>query len=62
MAVAKQTQRKQSASSRLPNTRKDVPRLEGKELRQALEELRDTKSERRAKELKKAIAYSICGD
>jgi len=61
MAVAKRTQRKQSTASRIANTREEAPRLEGKELRRALEELRDTKSERRAKELKKAITSSICG-
>jgi ribosomal protein L22 len=61
MAVAKRTQRKQSGASRLPKARQDARQFEGKELRQALEELRDTKNERRAKALKKAIANSICG-
>jgi hypothetical protein len=36
-------------------------RLQGDDLRKALEEFRDTKDARRAEELKKIISYSICG-
>jgi hypothetical protein len=36
-------------------------KLQGKELRRAMEEFRDTKDDRRAQELKKIISSSICG-
>jgi hypothetical protein len=35
-------------------------KLQGKELRRVMEEFRDTKDDRRAKELKKIISSSIC--
>jgi ribosomal protein L22 len=61
MAVAKQTRQKQSQTpSRASARNRKPPTLQGQDLRRALEELRDTKSERRAKELKRAIAHSIC--
>jgi hypothetical protein len=45
------------------NPRKELPRLQGKELRQGLEEFRDTKSEQGATAaLKKVITYSVCGN
>ena len=59
VAVAKQNHPKNSASAS-PAARKRSPRLEGDELRRALEELRDTKSETRAQQLKKAISVSLC--
>ena len=60
MAVAKTSRKRLSATS--APTRKGSPtRLQGRDLRRALEELRDTKSETRAQELKRAITDSICG-
>jgi uncharacterized membrane protein len=59
MAVTKPSRQKRSAAA--PARKKRSPRLQGQELRRALEELRDTKSETRAQELKKAIGDSICG-
>jgi hypothetical protein len=35
-------------------------RLQGQDLRRALEALRDTKSDRRAQELKKVITDTVC--
>jgi|HubBroStandDraft_3_1064219.scaffolds.fasta_scaffold1072364_1 hypothetical protein len=61
MAVAKQSRQKR-ASAAAANVPEGRPaRLQGNDLRRALEELRDTKSEARAQELKKAIGDSICG-
>ena len=61
MAVAKQSRQKRASAEAVP-TRKERPaRLQGRDLRRALEELRDTKSETRAQELKKVISDSICG-
>jgi hypothetical protein len=61
MAVTKQRHQKGASATTVP-TRKGRPaRLRGRDLRRALEELRDTKSEARAQELKKVISYSICG-
>jgi hypothetical protein len=61
MAVAKRTGQKDSPRVRAVSRKEPQPRLKGQELRRALEELRDTKSESRAEELKKVISYSICG-
>jgi len=61
MAVAKQSGRKQASAGAVPARKERQSRLQGRDLRRALEELRDTKSETRARELKKAIGDSICG-
>jgi hypothetical protein len=62
MAVARQNRQKRASSAAAAPARKNSsPRLQGQDLRRALEELRDTKSERRAQELKKVISNSICG-
>jgi len=62
MAVAKQSRQKHAPpTSTVPARKERSPRLQGQELRRALEELRDTKSERRAQELKRVISDSICG-
>jgi hypothetical protein len=60
MTAAKQNRQKDSAESTAPARKNRRPRLEGDELRRALEELRDTKSELRAQELKRAISTSLC--
>jgi hypothetical protein len=52
------TQQKSTAASQSPQVPK---KLQGKELRRVMEEFRDTKDDRRAKELKKIISSSICG-
>jgi hypothetical protein len=57
VAGAKQNRRKNSAASAAGKNR--PPRLQGEELRRALEELRETKSEPRAQELKRAISVSL---
>jgi hypothetical protein len=59
MAVAKPSRQKQASA--IPGRKERSARLQGRDLRRALEELRDTKSETRAQELKKAISDSICG-
>jgi hypothetical protein len=59
VAAAKQNRRKNSASSATPARKNDSPLLQGEELRRALEELRNTKSESRAQELKRAISVSL---
>jgi hypothetical protein len=59
VAAAKQNRRKNSAASAAPARKNRPPRLEGDELRRALEELRKTKSEPRAQELKRAISVSL---
>jgi hypothetical protein len=61
MAVAKQNRQKAASVAGDPARKKRSTRLQGRDLRRALEELRDTKSETRARELKKAISDSICG-
>jgi hypothetical protein len=61
MAVAKQSRQKQTSATALPARKDRQPRLQGRDLRRALEELRDTKNETRAQELKKALGDSICG-
>jgi hypothetical protein len=61
MAVSKRSHQKNSAASASPARKARSPRLQGQKLRRALEELRDTKSETRAQELKRAISDSICG-
>jgi hypothetical protein len=61
MAVAKQSRQKQASATSVPARKERPARLRGRDLRLALEELRDTKSETRAQELKKAIGDSICG-
>jgi hypothetical protein len=61
MALAKRSRQKNSAASATPARKNRSSRLQDQELRRALEELRDTKSETRAQELKKAISDSICG-
>jgi hypothetical protein len=61
MAVAKQSRRKRASVTAIPAREERTARLQGRDLRRALEELRDTKSETRAQELKKAISDSICG-
>ena len=61
MAVAKPARDKQTR--RPPNSvarNGRSPKLQGQGLRRDLEELRDTKSDRRARELKNVIADSIC--
>jgi len=59
MAVAKHARHKPTAA--VVSARKArSPRLQGQNLRRALEELRDTKSDRRAQQLKRVIADSIC--
>lgn len=58
MAAAKPSRRKQASA--MPARKERSPRLQGRDLRRALEEIRDTKSETRAQELKKAISDSIC--
>jgi hypothetical protein len=60
VAAAKQNRRKNSTASAAPATKNRSPRLEGDELRRAVEELRDTKSERRVQELKRVISVSLC--
>jgi hypothetical protein len=59
VAGAKQNRRKNSAASAAPSRKNPTPRLQGEELRRALEELRETKSEPRAQELKRAISVSL---
>jgi hypothetical protein len=59
--VAKQTRQKEASATAVPARKELQARLKGRDLRRALEELRDTKSETRAQELKKAISDSICG-
>ena len=61
MAVGKQTRQKQAPAGVVHARKERSARLQGRDLRRALEELRDTKSETRAQELKKAISDSICG-
>jgi len=61
MAVATRSREKNSGAWAAPARKIRFPRLKGQDLRRALEELRDTKSETRAQELKKAISDSICG-
>jgi hypothetical protein len=61
MAMPKQSRHKRASSTTSCPRRSRSPRLQDEELRRALEELRDTKSETRAQELKKAISDSICG-
>jgi hypothetical protein len=61
MAVAKQNRQKRASVAAVPARKERPARLQGRDLRRALEELRDTKSETRAQELKKAISDSICG-
>jgi hypothetical protein len=61
MAVAKQGRQKRASVAGVPSRKERPIRLQGRDLRRALEELRDTKSETRAQELKKAISDSICG-
>jgi hypothetical protein len=60
MAAAKKNHRQNSAASAAPAHRNRPPRLQGEELRRALEELRETKNESRAQELKRAISISLC--
>jgi hypothetical protein len=61
MATAKQARQKQTQPASRRARNENSPRLQGQALRRAMEELRDTKSERRARELKRVIADSICG-
>lgn len=61
MAVAKQSRQKQASAKAVSARKQRQARLRGPDLRRALEELRDTKNETRAQELKKAIGDSICG-
>jgi hypothetical protein len=61
MAVVKQSRLKRASVTAVPAREERPVRLQGRDLRRALEELRDTKSETRAQELKKAISDSICG-
>jgi hypothetical protein len=61
MAVAKQSRKKRASARAVPARKERQARLQGRDLRRALEELRDTKSEARARELKNAIGDSICG-
>jgi hypothetical protein len=61
MAVAKQSRQKGGSIAAVPARKGRPNRLQGSDLRRALEELRETKSETRAQELKKAISESICG-
>jgi len=61
MAVAKRSRQKPASGTALAARKESPARLQGRNLRRALEELRDTKSETRAQELKKAISDSICG-
>jgi len=61
MAVAKQSRQKRAPVAAASVRKQRPARLQGQDLRRALEELRDTKSETRAQELKKAISDSICG-
>jgi hypothetical protein len=60
MAVPKQSRQKRASSAPSRSRKNRSARLQGQDLRRALEELRDTKSETRAQELKKAISDSIC--
>jgi hypothetical protein len=59
MAAAKKNHRKNSAVDAGPARRNRPPRLQGEGLRRALEELRETKSEPRAQELKRVISVSL---
>ena len=61
MAVAKQSRQKRTSVTAISAHKERPAWLQGNDLRRALEELRDTKSESRAQELKKAISDSICG-
>jgi hypothetical protein len=61
MAVAKQSRQKGASVTTVPTRKGRTARLQGRDLRRALEELRDTKSETRAQTLKKVISDSICG-
>jgi len=61
MAVAKQSRQKRTSATIVTRRDERPARLQGRDLRRALEELRDTKSETRAQELKKVISDSICG-
>jgi hypothetical protein len=60
MATAKQARQKQPAAQTASASKARSSRLQGQNLRRALEELRDTKSDRRAQQLKRMIADSIC--
>jgi hypothetical protein len=61
MAVAKQSRQKPASATAAPIGKERPARLPGQDLRRALEELRDTKNETRAQELKRVITDSICG-
>ncbi len=61
MAVAKRSRQKNSAASAASARKSRSPQLQGQDLRRALEELRDTKNERRAQQLKRVISDSMCG-
>jgi len=61
MAAPKQSRQRRPSVAAVPARKSRPPQLQGRDLRRALEELRDTKSETRAQELKKAISDSICG-
>jgi hypothetical protein len=61
MAVTRQSRHKRASAAAAPARKGRPDRLQGRDLRRALEELRDTKSETRAQELKKAISDAICG-
>jgi hypothetical protein len=62
VAGARQDRRRNSAASAAPARKNRSPLLQGEELRRALEELRHTKSESRAQELKRAISVSLLQD
>jgi hypothetical protein len=59
VAGAKHNRRKNAAASAAPAPKNLPPRLQGEELRRALKELRETKSEPRAQELKRVISVSL---
>jgi hypothetical protein len=60
-AVTRQGRQKRTSVTTISARKERQALLQGNDLRGALEELCDTKSESCAQELKKAISDSICG-
>jgi hypothetical protein len=62
MHLAKQGRKKVAPIGASAARKRPEGLLQGQDLRRALEELRDTKNDARAQELKRVIADSICGE
>jgi hypothetical protein len=60
MAPAKPARQKQTATGVSARKARSSSRLQGQDLRRAMEELCDAKSDRGAQQLKRIIADSIC--